>query len=438
MTIARLAIALLAIGLPGPAVAQVSTTAPAALLIFPLVSVDPGSGTDTSLEITNTDAAAVSARCEYENPSGPGGIAFTPFIIRLGTNQPVGWFAGRGLENAPNGGGSIPAVATLTGVLRCVAADASGKPIERNALLGTATIEQASLSPPYVTDSPRYNATGLVAIAGASNGDDHLVLGGPAAEYAACPGSLILPSFLDGAVLDLGVGGATQRTVSTTIALVTCAQRSTGSTTVPVGLSLTNEFGVTYTSAALLPEQLVTPLSKLDTTEPPLSIFSAANEGAPSATIHITPLGSNGILGVAFSAYADPTSDLTRHSAAAIPRLDGAVAGPDVIDLVALPTAPPTKSATPTGIVPTAGATATAATTATVRSTVAPSGTATLSCAGDCNGDGKVTINELIIGVNIVLGTQPLLACPSFDSHQTGQVTISDLVVAVNHVLLGC
>ena len=59
-------------------------------------------------------------------------------------------------------------------------------------------------------------------------------------------------------------------------------------------------------------------------------------------------------------------------------------------------------------------------------------------CPGDCNGDGKVTISELIIGVNIVLGTQSIAACPSFDSHRTGHVTISDLVLGVNHVLSGC
>ena len=27
------------------------------------------------------------------------------------------------------------------------------------------------------------------------------------------------------------------------------------------------------------------------------------------------------------------------------------------------------------------------------------------TCAGDCNGDGTVTINELILGVNIALGS---------------------------------
>ncbi len=438
MTVARFAIALLALGLSVPAGADVSTTAPAALLVFPLIRVDPVSHTDTSIEITNTDTAAVGARCSYENPSAPGGVGmFTPFIIRLGANQPVGWLAGRGLENVPNGGGSIPAVAAFTGVLRCVATDASGKPIERNALVGSATIEEAALSPPYAIDSPRYNATGLAAIAGASNGDDQLVLGGPAAEYDACPGSLTLPSFLDGAALDLGVGDAAQRTISTMIALVTCAQPSTGSTAVALRLSLTNEFGVTFTGATLVHDQVVTPLSQLDTSDPAHSIFSVGNQGSPSATIHLTPLGSGGILGVAFPAYADPTSDLAGHSAAVIPRLDGAVAGPDVIDLVGLPTIAPTTSptATPT-VMPTA--ITTAAATPTMLSTVAPSRTATLSCAGDCNGDGQVTISELIIGVNIVLGTQSVLACPSFDSHQTGRVTISDLVVAVNHVLLGC
>ena len=35
------------------------------------------------------------------------------------------------------------------------------------------------------------------------------------------------------------------------------------------------------------------------------------------------------------------------------------------------------------------------------------------TCVGDCNEDGQVLINELIIGVNIALDSQPVSACPS-------------------------
>lgn len=59
-------------------------------------------------------------------------------------------------------------------------------------------------------------------------------------------------------------------------------------------------------------------------------------------------------------------------------------------------------------------------------------------CAGDCNGDGEVTIDELIRGVNIALGTLPLDACPSLDSGGDGEVTIDELISAVNDALAGC
>ena len=40
---------------------------------------------------------------------------------------------------------------------------------------------------------------------------------------------------------------------------------------------------------------------------------------------------------------------------------------------------------------------------------------AAASCVGDCNGNGAVTVNELIIGVNIALGSDSLDRCQSLD-----------------------
>ena len=59
-------------------------------------------------------------------------------------------------------------------------------------------------------------------------------------------------------------------------------------------------------------------------------------------------------------------------------------------------------------------------------------------CAGDCNGNGEVTIDELILGVDIALGTQSVDVCPAFDVNSDGQVTIDELVSAVNNALDGC
>jgi FG-GAP repeat len=59
------------------------------------------------------------------------------------------------------------------------------------------------------------------------------------------------------------------------------------------------------------------------------------------------------------------------------------------------------------------------------------------ACVGDCNVDGTVGINELIVGVNIALGTQPL-TCLALDADHNGTVSISELITAVDRALDGC
>ena len=59
------------------------------------------------------------------------------------------------------------------------------------------------------------------------------------------------------------------------------------------------------------------------------------------------------------------------------------------------------------------------------------------TCVGDCDGDGTVQVNELVLGVNIALDDQPLSQCPSLDNGE-GRVTVDVLIVAVNNLLEGC
>jgi hypothetical protein len=66
-----------------------------------------------------------------------------------------------------------------------------------------------------------------------------------------------------------------------------------------------------------------------------------------------------------------------------------------------------------------------------------PTGTVS-ACVGDCDGGGTVTVNELIRGVNISLGLQPLSECPSFNCQGTGMVPVSCLIQGVNNSLDGC
>ena len=103
------------------------------------------------------------------------------------------------------------------------------------------------------------------------------------------------------------------------------------------------------------------------------------------------------------------------------------------------PTQTPTDTATATET-PTCTGTATEtppAPTPTGTATATDTATAPTGCAGDCNGNGQVTIDELIRGVNIALGNAALDVCPSFDVDGDGEVAINELVQGVNNALAG-
>lgn len=95
--------------------------------------------------------------------------------------------------------------------------------------------------------------------------------------------------------------------------------------------------------------------------------------------------------------------------------------GRDVLypDVVSEPTPRPSATATPTP-------------------TPTPTETAPSGCAGDCNADGAVTVDELIVGVNIALGQADIDACAAFDRDGDGLVFVDELVAAVDAALHGC
>jgi hypothetical protein len=59
-------------------------------------------------------------------------------------------------------------------------------------------------------------------------------------------------------------------------------------------------------------------------------------------------------------------------------------------------------------------------------------------CAGDCNGDGAVTVDELVTAVSIALGSAGLERCPAVNVQEDTVVTINELIAAVNAALAGC
>jgi len=97
------------------------------------------------------------------------------------------------------------------------------------------------------------------------------------------------------------------------------------------------------------------------------------------------------------------------------------------VEPLELGTPTPTRSTVPTN-------------TATPSSTASPSPSATptlLACAGDCDGMGSVTVNEIITLVNITLGDKQPSACPH--GIPTGaEVDITLIIQAVNWALGSC
>lgn len=89
---------------------------------------------------------------------------------------------------------------------------------------------------------------------------------------------------------------------------------------------------------------------------------------------------------------------------------------------------PPAPTATPTP-------------THTVTPPFTPTPVATVpgaGCVGDCNGDGSVTVDEILLGISIALGIRDIEDCPAFDRGGAGEVVVSDIVAAVNASLVGC
>ena len=60
------------------------------------------------------------------------------------------------------------------------------------------------------------------------------------------------------------------------------------------------------------------------------------------------------------------------------------------------------------------------------------------ACAGDCDADGTVAVNEIVTGVTIALGSAPADTCNALDSDGDGQVAINELIAAVQSALNGC
>jgi photosystem II stability/assembly factor-like uncharacterized protein len=59
-------------------------------------------------------------------------------------------------------------------------------------------------------------------------------------------------------------------------------------------------------------------------------------------------------------------------------------------------------------------------------------------CAGDCDGNARVTVTDLVTLVNIALDNAEISTCLRGDANDDGRITVSDIISAVNNALDEC
>lgn len=69
---------------------------------------------------------------------------------------------------------------------------------------------------------------------------------------------------------------------------------------------------------------------------------------------------------------------------------------------------------------------------------LAPAYAGTTECGGDCDGDGEVTIGELVTAVGVALGHSPTASCLRADINSNGTVEINEIIGAVGNALGDC
>lgn len=213
---------------------SVTTNTSAGIVVFPKIVVDTSRGIDTHIQLTNTENILTKAHCFYLNANGhcsndptrictpenflgvcdrPGvcvpGCQETDFRLTLTKRQPISWNSSEGRTEFPlppvpgeealaqsNKDSLIPPVPEdpFIGELRCIQVDpVSEEPLARNDLKGEATIVTTNAS---AIDARKYTAIGIPSIDGAQTGAAGVLnLGGPEAEYNACPYVLTLDHF---------------------------------------------------------------------------------------------------------------------------------------------------------------------------------------------------------------------------------------------------
>jgi hypothetical protein len=110
--------------------------------------------------------------------------------------------------------------------------------------------------------------------------------------------------------------------------------------------------------------------------------------------------------------------------------------GPPVTPTNTAPTDPTPTSTAPESDTPTPSRTPTSP--PVTPDTPAATRTAAPACRGDCNRDGEVRVNEIVVGINISLGRAEISSCAAMDADGDGQIRVNELIGAVSSLLGGC
>jgi virginiamycin B lyase len=183
-------------------------------------------------------------------------------------------------------------------------------------------------------------------------------------------------------------------------------------------------------------------------TSSPTATASATPSYTSTATASVTPTSTETSTPTATRTQTStPTATCTQTST---PTLTPTATSTQTTTYTATATASsaPTTTATET---PSPSPTATPTHTPTDAPTVTPTNTPTntpmatptpsktgIPCAGDCNHDNSVTVNEIITLVNIALGTTNVSQCAAGDANHDNEITIDEILTAVNKALTGC
>lgn len=393
------------LAIPVTLAAQPSPDTPAAIVIFPHVSTNTASGIDTVVQLSNTSNRPANVSCFYL--TADAACSPTSFEVNITRNQPISWRIGNGLTQFPldgrgsqsNDGSLIPPVPNdpFEGSLLCWVHDANGIPLPRNALIGTATIERFKAG---MFDAASYNAIGIGGLANTESTPGSLVLGGTFGTYAPCTRILEAVHYLDGAL------DAPTKTshVATRFVILPCTLdlSQPAEQQLSMQYEVVNEF---EERLAVRREQVGCEqqgfLSSINTSIPGRSIFNAAVAGTLTAKTRIYANdGAVGLVAIALETHtkvnAPAAQQLTAFSFGTVGRrLES-----DVITFPGIVYPPPCKS--------------------------------------DCDLDWRVTVDEVMLCVDIGLGAMPRGACTACDGDGNLSVSINEIVGAVDRALNGC